>query len=225
MNTPFLAQGARTAECLADAESFPRIVTALREQGYVILDSVFTLPELQSLFIDIKQTGRGEFHQAGIGREQDHQLNPFVRRDRIFWLDQEYPVTQFYLQWAERLRRYLNRELFLGLFDYECHYSHYPQGAFYKKHVDAFQGSSNRRLSSVLYLNPAWQAEDGGELVLYTADDSAVLETIVPSFGRLVIFLSEEFPHEVLPTRCSRYSLTGWYRINTTTALNLDPPV
>ena len=210
---------------IASIEAYSRIVEALNRQGYIILDDVFTAAQLQSLFIDIKKTDSDYFHTAGIGREQDHQLNQFVRRDRICWLDMSYPPTQFYLQWAECLRQHLNRSLFLGLFDYECHYSHYPKGAFYKKHLDAFKGSSNRRLSSILYLNPAWQPGDGGELVLYAADDSCSLHTVLPTFGRMVIFLSEEFPHEVLPTRCSRYSLTGWFRVNTTTAVYLDPPV
>lgn len=209
----------------SELDHFAGIAAALKLSGYAILDEVFSLPQLQSMFVDIKKTDADEFHHAGIGREQEHQLNPFVRRDRICWLEMDYLPTQFYLEWSERLRCYLNRELFLGLFDYECHYSHYPQGAFYKKHVDAFQGSSNRRLSTVLYLNPAWQPADGGELVIYAADDSVALDTVQPKFGRLVIFLSEEFPHEVLPTNASRYSLTGWFRVNTTTALKLDPPV
>ena len=208
-----------------DADTYGRISESLNRQGYIILDDVFTAAQLQSLFIDIKKTDSDDFYPAGIGREQGHQLNQFVRRDRIRWVDISYQPTQFYLQWADGLRRYLNRSLFLGLFDYECHYSHYPRGGFYKKHLDAFQGNSNRRLSSVLYLNPAWQPGDGGELVLYAADGSAVLETVQPMFGRMVIFLSEEFPHEVLITQCSRYSLTGWYRVNATTAVNLDPPV
>jgi len=204
---------------------FDRIAAALKDRGYIILNDVFTVEQLQSLFIDIKKTDSEYFHDAGIGREQEFQLNQFVRRDRICWLDMSYQPTRFYLEWAEQLRQHLNRSLFLGLFDYECHYAHYPKGAFYKKHRDAFQGNSNRRLSSVLYLNPAWQPADGGELVLYAADDRTVLETVLPTFGSMVLFLSEEFPHEVLPTRCSRYSLTGWYRINNTTTVNLDPPV
>jgi SM-20-related protein len=209
----------------AEVDVYARIVTSLKHQGYIILNDVFSVAQLQSLFIDIKKTDSEYFHPAGIGREQNHQLNQFVRRDRIHWLEISYQPTQFYLEWSERLRQFLNRGLFLGLFDYECHYSHYPDGAFYKKHLDAFKGNSNRRVSSVLYLNPAWQPGDGGELVIYAADDSAIMETVLPTFGKMVIFLSEEFPHEVLPTRCSRYSLTGWYRINNTTAVNLDPPV
>ncbi len=180
---------------------------------------------MQTLFIDIKQTDTQAFYSAGIGREQDHQLNRFVRRDRIHWLDSSHTPALAYLQWIEQLRLCLNRELFLGLFDYECHYAHYPQGAFYKKHLDSFRGSSNRRLTSILYLNPNWQAQDGGELVMYPSEGEAVLETVQPTFGKMVFFLSEEFPHEVLPAGRSRYSLTGWFRINNNNGVNLDPPV
>lgn len=213
--------------CLTEGPSggdlFDRISDALRDDGYIIVNEVFTVAQLQSLFIDIKEADNGVFREAGIGREQEHQLNQFVRRDRICWLDMGHQPTRFYLEWAEQLRQHLNRKLFLGLFDYECHYAHYPKNAFYKKHLDAFKGSSNRRLSSILYLNPAWQQGDGGELVMYSADDATTMETVTPTFGKMVIFMSEEFPHEVLPTRCSRYSLTGWFRINNTTAITIDP--
>lgn len=204
---------------------FSRIIDGLRHEGYVILHEVFSLPQLQSLFLDIKKTRREAFRPAGIGRETAHQLNEFVRRDRICWLDEKNSEADFYLGWMEQLRLRLNQELFLGLFDYECHYAHYPKGAFYKKHLDAFQGSSNRRLSTILYLNPSWQTHDGGELMLYDASGDKLLETVQPQFGSMVVFLSEEFPHEVLQAKKSRYSLTGWFRINSNLGLNLDPPV
>lgn len=202
---------------------FDRITEALRHQGYIIINDVFSTQQIQSLFIDIKKTASEGFRQAGIGREQEHQVNPFVRRDRIHWLDMDYPPTRFYLQWSEKLRKHLNRELFLGLFDYECHYAHFPKNAFYKKHLDAFNGSSNRRLSTVLYLNPAWQPSDAGELLMYSPDDGTVLQKVTPTFGKMVIFISDELPHEVSVTNCSRYSLTGWFRVNGTTAVNIDP--
>ena len=207
-----------------DGDVYARIIDALRREGYIILNEVFTVEQLQSLFLTIKQTDSEEFHAAGIGREQDHQVNQFVRRDRIRWLGEGDTEVGFYLDWMERLRLRLNRELFLGLFDYECHYAHYPKGAFYKRHYDSFQGSSNRRLTTILYLNPAWQATDGGELLMYGDDSETVLATVQPAFGTMVLFLSEEFPHEVLPTHKSRYSLTGWFRINNNTGVNLDPP-
>jgi len=123
----------------------------------------------------------------------------------------------------EYFREGMNLRLFLGLFDYECHYAYYDAGAFYKKHVDAFRGSNTRILSTVLYLNPDWTPDDGGELVMYTPDGQSVIDTIAPRFDRLVVFLSEEFPHEVLPTKVSRYSLTGWFRKNNSMIDSIDP--
>lgn len=204
---------------------FVRITEALRHQGYIVVNDVFSTQQIQSLFVDIKETDNQIFRQAGIGREQGHRLNPFVRQDRIRWLDMDYLPTRFYLQWSEQLRLHLNRELFLGLFDYECHYAHFPKKAFYKKHLDAFNGDSNRRLSTILYLNPAWQPCDGGELLIYSPKDGTVMEKVLPTFGKMVIFISEEIPHEVVVTNCSRYSLTGWFRVNNSNSVNVDPPV
>ena len=206
-----------------DGDIFSGITNALHQRGYIIVRDIFSDEQLHHLFLDIKSTDSQFFHSAGIGREQAHQLNSFVRRDRIRWLDADYEPAKFYLNWVQQLRQRLNRELYLGLFDYECHYAHYPRGAFYKKHVDAFKGSSNRRLTTILYLNPEWQPADGGELVMYAEDGQTVLETILPAFGTMVMFLSEDFPHEVLPAKRSRYSLTGWFRINNTDSVNLDP--
>jgi len=207
-----------------DGDVFSSITNAIHHQGYIILNDVFPLAQLQIMFMDIKATDSEQFHEAGIGREQEHQLNQFVRRDRIFWLPENHQPALAYLQWTEQLRQRLNRDLFLGLFDYECHYAHYQKGGFYKKHYDSFMGSTNRRLTTILYLNPAWQPLDGGELLLYSNDNESLLETVMPCFGTMVVFLSEEFPHEVLTANRSRYSLTGWFRINNTDSLNLDPP-
>lgn len=219
MNLPYLTRGRGPS----DDDVFAQITNAIRQNGYSITAGIFTVPELETLFLDIKHTDSQYFHLAGIGRDDNHQLNRFVRRDRIHWLEAGHATARFYFDWIEQLRLYLNRRLYLGLFDYECHYAHYPQGGFYKKHRDAFRGQSNRVLTTILYLNPDWQPQDGGELVLYADDNQTELQTISPQFGNMVIFLSEEFPHEVLPAHRSRYSLTGWYRVNNTDSLNLDP--
>ncbi len=217
MNTSLLPRGP------VDGDIFAHIAESLYTTGYCILSDVFPVAYLQGLFIDIKNTDSRQFHYAGIGREQGFQLNQFVRRDRICWLEQDHGRADFYFEWMEKLRLYVNRRLFLGLFDYECHYAHYPEGAFYKKHYDSFQGSSNRRLTTILYLNPDWQPGDGGQLLMYAKDGETVLETVQPTFGTLVIFLSEEFPHEVVTAKRSRYSLTGWFRINNNSGVTLDP--
>ena len=208
-----------------DTNVFNRIARAVETDGYI--SDLFPLPEpmVGSLFTHLLAQDRSGFKCAGIGRASDHQVNPFVRSDEIIWVDHENGLAsdgspvQDYLEWMESLRLALNRRLFLGLFDYECHYARYDKGAFYKRHFDAFKTDRNRVISTVLYLNPAWQPGDGGELVLYKPSTPAeaepeVLEVVQPLFGKMVIFLSEDFPHEVLLSNKPRYSLTGWFRLN-----------
>lgn len=162
--------------------------------------------------------------RAGVGRETDFHIDRTVRRDRILWLNGQRPAPARFLSLAEHVRRELNRRLFLGLFEYEAHYAHYPPGAFYRRHVDSFRGAANRILSTVTYLNTDWQPGDGGELVLYADEGDEVLARIAPKAGRLVIFLSEELPHEVLPARRDRFSIAGWYRLNASVQGQIDPP-
>jgi len=51
-----------------------------------------------------------------------------------------------------------------------------------------------------------------------------VLETVLPQQGRLVVFLSDRFVHEVLPSKRDRFSVTGWFRINASVSGIIDPP-
>ena len=76
----------------------------------------------------------------------------------------------------------------------------------------------------VVYLNPNWGADDGGELVLYQNDADTEGLKVTPLMGTVVLFLSEEFPHEVLPAQRDRYSIAGWYRVNGSTPDRVDPP-
>ncbi len=199
------------------------VADSISTHGCVVLDNALPANLAVGLLQHFKSLDDEKFRRAGIGRENDFQVNRFVRTDEIHWLDGSHPVTREYFEWMEYFREGMNLRLFLGLFDYECHYAYYDAGAFYKKHVDAFRGSNTRILSTVLYLNPDWTPDDGGELVMYTPDGQSVIDTIAPRFDRLVVFLSEEFPHEVLPTKVSRYSLTGWFRKNNSMIDSIDP--
>jgi SM-20-related protein len=207
-----------------NSEIFERIATALERDGYVILPEALPVGIADGLFLDLQSLGDEDFQRGGVGRQDNYQLNRLVRTDRICWLEGKSPVVRDFLDWIEVLRRELNRRLFLGLFDYECHYATYPVGAYYKMHVDAFKGQSNRVLSTVFYLNPVWNSDDGGELFIYAEDGTRILEKIAPEYGKLVIFLSELFPHEVVAARRERYSIAGWFRVNNSSAMAVDPP-
>ena len=203
---------------------FERIATELYERGYSLVDDAISEQLADTLYERVSTLKQAEFTPAGIGRAQDLMLNSFVRRDEIHWLEPNHPAERGWLEWCEQLRTYLNRRLLLGLFSYEGHFAHYEAGAFYKQHLDAFKGESNRVLTTVLYLNWNWQVEDGGALVLYPESGSDPLATVMPRMAKLAVFLSEEFPHEVLPANRDRYSIAGWFRVNTSTMERVDPP-
>ncbi|MFC7291540.1 2OG-Fe(II) oxygenase [Hirschia litorea] len=153
--------------------------------------------------------------RAGIGRASDLTVDTSVRRDKIRWLGHQDSVQSQYLNIMEGVRQEVNRALFMGLFAYEAHYAVYEKGGFYARHFDAFKGAKNRVLSTVFYLNPDWVEADGGELNIYAdTDDVKPLATIPPEAGSLVLFLSEDVPHEVLEARNDRYSIAGWFRVN-----------
>ncbi|MBR9884015.1 MAG: 2OG-Fe(II) oxygenase [Oceanospirillales bacterium] len=201
-----------------------RIADELVEQGYIICDGVIDPALTAALYQRIQRLDDDAFQRAGVGREQDQQLNAQIRRDQIRWLDVHDASEAAYLAWMDQLRHGLNRRLFMGLFDYECHFAHYAPGAFYKRHVDAFRGQTNRILTTVFYLNTDWQTGDGGELLVYPDHEDTVLEQVEPKAGRLVVFLSDRFPHEVLPAKVDRYSIAGWFRVNASIGNQIDPP-
>jgi SM-20-related protein len=76
----------------------------------------------------------------------------------------------------------------------------------------------------VTYLNQDWRASDGGELVLYQDEADKNGLRILPEAGTVVLFLSDEFPHEVLPAKVDRYSIAGWFRVNASSGRAIDPP-
>ncbi len=205
---------------------YDTIADALVENGYLILPSAMPETLTQDLYHHLRAHRDDEFQRAGIGREQDHQLHGRIRRDQIRWLSRDqHPVEAAYLNWMEGLREGLNRRLFMGLFDYEAHFAHYPAGAFYKRHLDAFRGQTNRILTTVFYLNPEWEEKNGGELLIWPdPTGEEVMTQVLPQMGTLVIFLSERFPHEVLPATTDRFSIAGWFRVNTSLNNQIDPP-
>lgn len=193
------------------------LADALVRDGYQIINDTFPLSLVDGLWQEFQTLPESELRVAGVGRQDDFQVNRQIRRDKIHWLDGNTEMQQAFLTWMEAVRLGLNRRLFMGLFDYECHYASYAPGAFYKKHLDAFKyplnpAQPNRILSTVLYLNPEWRTGDGGELLLYDEDDTQLLQTVAPEYGKLVIFLSDGFPHEVLVAHRERQSIAGWFR-------------
>jgi SM-20-related protein len=207
-----------------DTTLFQLIAEDIEKHGYSIRPAA--LPEEVSSSLKSHQLAMSEnqFKYGGIGRKNDYLINEFVRTNEICWITGTSEAGRLWLQWTSSLRCYLNSRLFLGLFSFESHFAHYAPGDYYKRHYDAFKGHKNRVLSVVTYLNSGWTTSDGGELVLYLDNQDNEGIKIIPLLGTVVIFLSEEFPHEVLPAKRDRYSVAGWYHINPTHTHKADPP-
>ena len=154
------------------------------------------------------RVGRGDGDGDGSLRESA------VRGGSVCWLDASMPIGQTFVRWMDGLRVSLNRDLFLGLDSFDAHYAHYPVGASYGTHVDRHRHSNARVVSAVFYLNPDWPADAGGELVIYDEHDSPRL-TLAPEGGTLVLFMSDETPHEAKKATRERWSIAGWFRTRT----------
>lgn len=138
-------------------------------------------------------------------------LNAQIRGDSTCWLDPLHPTAEWIelKQFLDQLQSQLNEKFFLGIKQYECHLAYYPVGTFYKKHLDRLSNSSSRLFTFILYLNENWNEGDGGELVIFDKQGLEI-KRFSPLAGRFVGFMSDEFPHEVLPAIKPRLSFTGW---------------
>ncbi|WP_372760204.1 2OG-Fe(II) oxygenase [Pseudoalteromonas sp.] len=192
----------------------------IESHGYAIIEHAIDEQLMTELIADCYRINP-HLSLAGIGRLNNQQIDSSIRKDKTYWFDGSSQAQLSYLAVMQSIKTTLNRCFFLGLFDYECHYAKYTLGDFYKKHVDAFKGRSNRVFTSVLYLN---SPEQGGELVIYKPKSKDIAVSIKPTAGTLVLFESERFVHEVLPAVDERYSITGWFRKNASISGIIDPP-
>ncbi|MGH8348779.1 MAG: 2OG-Fe(II) oxygenase [Pseudomonas sp.] len=189
-----------------------RIVDDLAEHGWS-QQNIFLPQDLtRALAAECrKRAAEGELAPAAVGRGPSSEIREGIRGDHIQWIDPgQAEVCDSYLGLMDSLREAINRGLFLGLEDFESHFALYPPGAFYLKHVDRFRDDDRRMVSAVVYLNDGWLPEHGGQLRMYLDNDRVY--DVEPVGGCLVVFLSGEVPHEVLPATRDRLSLTGWFR-------------
>jgi SM-20-related protein len=186
------------------------IADGLAENGFAIADDFLSPAEVQSILqLDEFRNGLLQFKKAGIGKLQDRQINEAIRGDYIHWVDRTLaqPPLLTYLTKLNELISFVNQNLFLSLKDYEVHMTIYPQGSYYKRHLDQFKKDDHRKLSVICYLNENWKEEEGGQLRIYLPEKPI---DVLPLAGRLVCFRSDLLEHEVLPATRPRLSLTGW---------------
>jgi hypothetical protein len=89
-------------------------------------------------------------------------------------------------------------------------------GTRYVRHLDAVRPddptASMRKITVLYYLNSGWnESSDGGALRLFFPSVSGEVSLdIFPHADRMLVFLSDTVPHEVLPAFAVRYSVTVW---------------
>jgi SM-20-related protein len=199
----------------ATPERLEPILGALIECGWCVAPGFLPDPVVADLrTICLARHEIGGFHRAGVGSGAARLVSE-LRGDSILWIEEDdpNPAVRGYLDTVESLRQAVNRTLYLGLQQLEAHFAVYPEGAFYKRHLDRFRDDDRRALTAILYLNQDWRESDGG-LLRFWPDPSGEGKRldIVPSGGTLVTFLSDRFWHEVLPARRQRLALTGWFK-------------
>lgn len=194
-----------------------QISSEIYQNSFAIIDN-FIDEEFRNALLE-EQTSlleAGKFRQAGIGSGEKKLVRPEIRSDQVLWMDAESlsPLQAEYWKKVDEIRQILNQRCFLGLRSFEGHFARYPIGSFYKRHLDQFQQVSYRVVSVILYLNDSWTESDEGVLRMYfpQEDGSEIIKDVLPVGGRLVVFLSGEIPHEVLPTKKERISITGWLK-------------
>lgn len=184
-----------------------KAIDSLVENGWYHQENVLSREQV----LKLSQLCRGRMlTKASIGNGDKKVINESIRSDNISWLTDEEKEKEIleYQRFADSFSKQLNKELYLGLSDFECHFAQYPKGSFYKAHKDSFKSDDRRTITLITYLNENWQEGDGGELRLHLED---TIVDIKPYGGSIICFRSSEILHEVLMSNTERLSLTGWF--------------
>ena len=197
---------------------YESIIEDLLQRKYSVIDNFFSAEEVEVLRNGLlAKYEEDQFKKSAIGNKTNELVEKEIRGDFILWLNEAEAGTaeNVFFNRVNNLVDYLNRTCFMGILHKEFHYAVYPEGTFYKRHLDTFQNDGRRKLSVVCYLNDeTWLEENGGELTIYVdenGEEKAI--NLYPFPGRVVIFESQELEHEVQRVKHSkRLSITGWLK-------------
>lgn len=192
---------------------YEKIIDDYINKGFCIINDWLTPSETDTLRAELITIYQEDcFKKSAVGNRLNESLERSIRSDFIYWID-EAKLAKVFFDKINDFINYINKTCFAGIVTKEFHYAVYPQGSFYKKHIDTFQNDDRRTISIACYLNKNWQKSDGGQLRLYL--ESQELE-IFPTNGTIAFFDSKIIEHEVLPvlSENKRLSITGWLKTN-----------
>ena len=192
------------------ANNLEKYFEELNNQSWTLIPIDSTMASKLQKSAEFKYTSK-LFKPAKVSHTND--LSPEIRNDCSFWLDTKsdnlLAVDLKALANFELLTTALKNYFRISLTEIECHFSVYQAGGFYKKHQDTTAANNKRIFSFIIYLNNTWTPSDGGQLIGYENGQS--IFKINPIIGQMILFKSL-LEHEVLMTKKTRYSLTGWIR-------------
>lgn len=201
----------------------------LRERGFTVVPDYLPAPAVSALVADVAALrSQGSFTTAGVGEASTNRMDGAVRRCEQCFV---YPKrgggdaggrAELYGV-LDGLRASLEAGAGVALDGplTEGLYASYPNGGFYRRHVDAVAGTASeiRQWSYLLYLNEQWAEADGGALRIHTDGGGELpppgappsFVDVAPRAGTLVLFDSARVPHEVLDTSAERLAVAGWF--------------
>jgi SM-20-related protein len=225
----------------ASSQSLPRLskeaLMELDSKGYAVIENFIGLELVAGLQEDVcTLRTAGRFKVAGVGQDASNAVADTIRRAETCFIDNPSKHADVMGTGAGDSRGNLYQVLYTVRQDLGTHsstnldakldellYAYYPQGGYYRRHVDSVVNSPSylRSYSFLLYLNDGqWDlSTQGGALRLhldsgkdYLPDnESPNYVDVCPKGGTMVIFESSKIPHEVMDTSSERLAVVGWY--------------
>lgn len=230
----------RTRPCLGDALlplpgalaaagrsafSVASVAQGLESRGWYVCSLAGDGPR-DEMLARAAEEARAAATQPGLmrpsGISQKNVQNTRVRGDRLIWLKELptapvlYKLYMILVKIGMALNGHLKESLGLELlYPTDAMLACYEGGAHYRPHWDADvhrrgdQGR-DRRLSTIVYLNPGWRREDGGALRVLDPKEGGWFR-VWPELGTVIVFRGDRILHEVQASRARRMALTCWH--------------
>jgi SM-20-related protein len=205
-------------------------IEKLNTDGFIVKDNFLGQESLTRYHQNASELfENGKLKQANMGATTENKwTDSSIRSDHLLWLndieDKESPkwketdLTPL-LELVNKMKGIQNELNGACNFDSnktQIQLTCYPgEGARYIRHLDAYVGSSERRITCLYYLNPEYKdandAKLGGDLRVFHDNSDDQFTDIAPIGDRLVIFQSRLLEHEVLASYFKRFAITVWF--------------